>query len=182
MKPPYDDPGRNLARFGEMFDAEGVDWAVIGGLAVVHAGVAGRETVDADFVVSGLAHLEERLAEMGVRWMRLLREEHDGSPYMVQGETADGMRFDIYIASIAFEEEVLATKDEHHMASPEAVVVYKLVAGRPQDIADVRAMLCEQPGMANLDIDFIGRWATELDVIDRWRRYAAEARHADRLP
>ncbi len=173
MKPPYENPIRNVAIFEAVFDAEHLDWALIGGLAAIEHRAGRRETVDVDFVISGIADLERRLAQMEPAKLRVLKES-DGTPYLVQGETADGMHFDIYIASIDFEDAVLATKDENHVASAEAVILYKLMAMRPQDVDDIRSILDAHPDFGGLDLEFIEHWANELDVLDRWHELSAE--------
>lgn len=48
------DPEDQLPLFEEVFDTEGLDWALIGGLAALHYHVEPRETVDLDFVVDRL--------------------------------------------------------------------------------------------------------------------------------
>ena len=170
MKPYYENPGQNLPVFTALFERVGLDWAVIGGIAAVERRPDFRETVDVDFVVSEMAHLEERLNELQPKRLRVLRES-GGTPYLIQGETSDGMHFDIYIASIEFEKAVLATKDENHFASAEAIIVYKLMAMRPHDIDDIRSILA-RPAIGSLDIAFIEHWAEECGVLDRWREFA----------
>ncbi|MCL4446243.1 MAG: hypothetical protein M1134_05150 [Actinobacteria bacterium] len=180
MKPLYENPGKNVSAFKEAFEAEGVDWALIGGLAAIEHRATGRETVDVDFVVSSLASLERRLERMQLARVRVL-EEPEGSPYLVQGETADGMHFDIYVASIDFENAVLATKDDKHVASAEAVILYKLMAMRREDVDDVRSILDNHPGLKGLDVEFIERWAAELDVQDEWHGFVAEYQKAKNI-
>ncbi|MDA8400392.1 MAG: hypothetical protein M0008_10190 [Actinomycetota bacterium] len=179
MKPPYENPMGNVAIFEAMFDAEHLDWALIGGLAAIEHRAGHRETVDVDFVVSGIADLERRLAQMEPAKLRVLKER-DGAPYLIQGETSDGMHFDIYVATIDFEDAVLATKDENHVASVEAVILYKMMAMRPQDVDDIRSILDAHPDFGGLDLEFIEHWANELDVLDRWNELSAETRQTGR--
>lgn len=184
MKPLYDGPERNVATFESLFDAEGLDWALIGGLAAIKWRASTRDTVDVDFVVSDMANLEERLKRLGPAKLRVLRE-HDGVPYLIQGEMANGMHFDIDVASIEFEKTVLATKDNDHVASAEAILLYKMLAMRPQDVDDIHSILAAHPGFEGLDLDFIGQWADELDVSDRWNGFVSEIWQAEdrkRLP
>ncbi len=180
MKPSYEDPGRNIQVFSAIFEDEGLDWAVIGGIAAIERRAESRETVDVDFVVSGIADLNRRLQEMHLARFRVVNEP-DGAPFLIQGETTDGMHFDIYVASIDFEEAVLATKDENHVASAEAIVLYKLMAMRPQDVDDIRSILAAHPDLEGLDLEFIEYWANELDVRDQWHGFVAEARRIDPL-
>ncbi len=82
------------------------------------------------------------------------------------------MHFDIYIAGTPFEQEVLATKDSTGTASAEAIIVYKLIAERPQDIDDINSILEKHPNLDGLDVTKIERWAKYSGVIDGWRKFA----------
>lgn len=48
-----------------------------------------------------------------------------------------------------------------HFASPEDLVILKLVAGRPRDVEDVRGVMVRHP---ELDSVYIRRWLREFDV------------------
>ncbi len=170
MKPHYENPQKNVATFKAMFEGSNIDWAVIGGIAAICRGTDKRETVDADFVVSELGNLEEQLTLLGPKWFKVTREP-DGTPYLIQGETGDGMHFDIYVQGIDFELEVLATKDDNHIASAEAIIVYKLMAMRPQDISDIESILKAHPNFEGLDIEFINKWAAECSVSEQWAEF-----------
>ena len=59
------------------------------------------------------------------------------------------------------------------MISPEASIVYKLLAHRSKDLADVESIF-EARRLAGdaLDWSFIGRWCAEWEITDRlkpWR-------------
>jgi hypothetical protein len=171
LKPPYKNPQRNLPTFQRLFEEAGVDSATIGGIAAIIRRAEPRETTDADFVVSNISDLEERLRTINPRYTHVSREP-DGTPYLIQGETADGMHFDIFIAETPFEQEVLATKDSNATASAEAIIVYKLVADRPQDIDDINSILRKHSNLDGLDVAKIERWAEYLGVIDKWHEFA----------
>jgi len=51
------------------------------------------------------------------------------------------------------------------IATPDDLLVYKLVAGRPQDLADIDRML--RLGVAPEDEAYVRRWADEWQVVDR---------------
>lgn len=171
MKPPYNNPQRNLPIFHRLFEESGVDSATIGGIAAIVWRATPRETVDADFVVSELSDLEQRLNSISLRPIKILTER-DGTPYLIQGETSDGMHFDIFIAETLFEQEVLATKDDTGTASAEAIIVYKLAAGRSQDIDDINSILKKHPNLDGLDVAEIERWTEYLGITDKWREFA----------
>jgi hypothetical protein len=180
-KPHYENPDRNVPIFEEIFRRNGLDWVLIGGLAAIRRRSDKRETVDVDFVVSGLEDLEAQLLETGTRWLKIAREPN-GTPYLIQGETNDGMHFDIYVHDwdpkdeFEFERAVLETKDDYHVASAEAIIVYKLMAMRPQDIDDIQSILRAHPNFDGLDLEFIEKWAREYDLYDLWAEFVNEAR------
>ncbi|GAB4369907.1 MAG: hypothetical protein Kow00128_16500 [Deltaproteobacteria bacterium] len=47
-----------------------------------------------------------------------------------------------------------------NFASLEDVVIHKMVAGRPRDLEDVRAILRKNPGY---DADYIDRWLRDFE-------------------
>ncbi len=94
------------------------------------------------------------------------------------------LRVDVFVAKTAFEEAVLATSRETdvlggpmRVASPEASIVYKLLASRTKDLADLE-VLFETRALAEdrLDWDFIEKWAREWGMEDRLAPYAAKYR------
>ncbi len=52
------------------------------------------------------------------------------------------------------------------MLTPEDVIVHKLIAWRPRDRDDIASIL--DAGLA-LDVTYIEHWASEWEVLDRWR-------------
>ena len=132
------------------------DWQLSSGV-LIHA-----RLIDADFVVSELGGLKDRLTEAGYS-ARLLANP-DGSPYLLTGTTPDGMHLDIYVASTDFENSVLK-RNRHSYASAEDTNFYKLVAWRPQDRDDIRSILASN---RDLDTKYIADYAGEWDVTDRW--------------
>ena len=123
-----------------------------------------RHTVDIDCVVNHLGVLVEELERRGIE-LRVLREE-DGSPYLVQGTTPDGMHFDVYVAGTRFEQSVLARRNERGYVSPEDLIVYKLMAWRSQDRDDIAEVLAAD---LELDTGYIEHWAGQWEVLDRWQ-------------
>jgi hypothetical protein len=163
-KPYYEHPEQWLDEFGRILSQLGLQWAVIGGMGARQYRLEPRATVDLDFVADRLSELMDVLEDNAFTF-RVLRER-DGTPYLLQGTTPDGMHFDIYGAHTDFEKSVL----ERHMdnvASPEDIIVYKLMAWRPQDRDDVAAILAAQP---NLDHAYIEHWAQAWDVLDNWHQ------------
>jgi hypothetical protein len=84
-------------------------------------------------------------------------------------------RLDVFIAKLDFERSVLATARRARVfgrevptASPEAMLIYKLLANRPKDALDVDAIVeARQLAGEALDWEYLERWAKEWGIIER---------------
>jgi hypothetical protein len=84
-------------------------------------------------------------------------------------------RIDVFIAKLDFEHSVLATARSARVfgrdvptASPEAMLIYKLLANRPKDALDVEAIVeARKLAGQTLDWAFLERWAREWGISDR---------------
>jgi hypothetical protein len=84
-------------------------------------------------------------------------------------------RLDVFIAKLAFEREVIATArsaivlgEEVPTASPEAMLIYKLLANRPKDDLDVEGIIrVRKMAGHRLDWAFLERWADDWGIRDR---------------
>lgn len=93
----------------------------------------------------------------------------------------DKVRVDIFIAKMDFERAVLATArsaqvlgSELSVASCEASIVYKLIACRSKDLADVESMFEARAAAGTaLDWDFLRKWAAEWGVAERLEPFRA---------
>ncbi|MBL8914821.1 MAG: hypothetical protein JNM17_29215 [Archangium sp.] len=60
------------------------------------------------------------------------------------------------------------------VASCESSIIYKLIASRPKDLADVESMFEAQTAIgARLDWEFLDRWAGEWTIDERLAPYRA---------
>jgi hypothetical protein len=83
-------------------------------------------------------------------------------------KASNGVPIDISLAGLAFEVEVLDRASPWKIrngealttCSPEDLIVYKLVAARPQDLVDVAGVVRRQG--RKLDIERIRRWGQEF--------------------
>lgn len=165
---------RDVAAILERF---GLTYAVIGGLAVRAYGIP-RPTFDLDFI---LAIARERLAEL----FAALEEAGYTVPENYQSGWVDsvagvplvkircylqgqGVDVDVFLAETPFQQEVLARRKlvetpdgQTWLASPEDVVLLKLLAKRSRDLLDVSDILFSQ---GDLDRDYLHRWAGQLGV------------------
>jgi predicted nucleotidyltransferase len=159
-------------------------FAVIGAVAR-NAWAPPRATTDVDITVAGReSHLQAitgALTSLGYTRVRehktdpadalpdtLIFRSHSGRPRQV----------DVLVAKTAFEDEVLARAEpidiggvKLPVASPEDLVVYKLLADRPRDRDDIRVVLRTQHRAGRrFDWEYVARWAGFWQVTDRLER------------
>jgi predicted nucleotidyltransferase len=126
--------------------------------------------------------------------------EARGIPYMVIGghaailyvlpcsETATGIDVDLSLSVSAYEQEALARARAVDLggvgvrfASVDDVLIHKIVAGRPRDLEDARAILAKMP---SLDRPYLQRWLQEFErtfsspLVKRFRELEAEVHPA----
>jgi hypothetical protein len=151
----------------------GIEWVLFGALAANLYRGETRLTGDTDLLLADAgasrAVLERELAEAG--WVRssatpdasLLRLRH-----------AELGIVDLIIAGTPYERvaldrahvEVIRPGFAVRALAPEDVVVFKLIAGRSKDLADIESILITR---RILDEAYIERWAEAWEVLDRWR-------------
>lgn len=156
----HPDPVQVAATAAAVFDRLGIPYAIIGGLAASVHGIT-RFTADADMVL-GLAgedsercaRLVQALADEGFRLtleavtQRLRRGPRFITAYLgltrldVMLKRPDGL----WQASLEHRRRHSLGGQPLWFASPEDVAALKLVAGRPQDLQDVRNVLVTQGG------------------------------------
>lgn len=154
--------------------------ALIGGHAV-NAWLEPRFTADIDLVIAvdaaALGRLRQALAAEGFVVDVQYGAQEPSGPDFVRFVSADGLaRVEIQVAKTPFQREVIqrARADEIGLcvATPEDLVVMKLIANRPKDQIDLIGLL----GLAALDWAYIERWADAWGVMDVLRSTA------DRVP
>lgn len=121
-------------------------FALIGGLAV-SAWSPPRATMDVDLLVLAntekLNDLVKSLCDAGIRAELRRGGWDDPVPFLIRGDFLD-----IVVATKKYEAEAVAESiavnvggREIPVVSPEYLIILKLKAGGPQDLADVRALL-----------------------------------------
>ena len=170
-----------LGDFARIFDALSVPYAIMGGLAVRVHGIP-RPTHDVDITV---AVERERLPEVydAVRaagytvpeayqsgWVDNLA----GMPlvkFRLHLADGRGVDVDIFLAESEFQQQMLSRRQpietpglKSWIVSAEDLVLLKLLANRPRDIADIGDVLFTQ---GQLDESYLRHWARELGVLDR---------------
>lgn len=144
---------------------------VIGGQAVLLYGEP-RLTRDVDITLGvapdRLPDVLELVSALG------LTPVVDPAPFVAETlvlpcENAEsGERVDFVFSFAGYEREAIARAnhvvvagESVRFASPEDLVILKLVAGRPRDIEDVRGVLLRLP---DLDAAYVRRWLGEFDA------------------
>lgn len=171
---------RSLIEITGMFDRLGLSYAVMGGLAVRVYGIP-RATYDIDFTLAidreRLSALYERVESLGYSvpeaytsgWV----DEVGGMPLVKFRLSTDdnGIDIDVFLAESPFQQSILDRRHREevdgvalHIVSAEDLVLLKLIASRPRDIADVYDVLFIQGG---LDEGYMRTWAGRLGITER---------------
>jgi hypothetical protein len=178
---------KSLEDFSRLFESLGVDYAVMGGIAVRAHGIP-RPTQDVDFTAAiernRLAELFDAASRLGYTipeefasgWV----DQVAGMPLVRIRRYAKGkgVDVDVFLAESSFQRELLARArtelvDDQplRVVTPEDLILLKLVSHRHRDLADVGDILFTQ---GQLDVAYMRRWAKELGVIDELEKVLAE--------
>ncbi len=165
----------------ELLEREGFEYAAIGALAR-NAWGRPRTTTDVDFALalapSDLPRLLAALAAGGLV-VRKTRPSEPGDPVpellLMCGKDDPSLRVDFLVAKTSFEEEVLRRRRVAtvwglpcRVATPEDLLVYKIVSNRPRDLDDVRNVaVARQAAGEPIDWAYVERWLKEFGCEDR---------------
>lgn len=144
---------------------------IIGGQAVLLYGEP-RLTKDIDITlgigVTELNRLKAVLPRMGLEV--LIKDEVqfvERTMVLPTRERQIGIRVDLIFSFSPYEIEAIGRargirlgRSEVNFASPEDVIIHKVIAGRPRDMEDVKTIILKNPG---LDSDYILKWLDEFD-------------------
>lgn len=188
--------GTALAALGRALNEAGASWMCIGGIAVIAQGVR-RTTADIDVTLRGedvdLASLVRRLARHGIRpriddAVEFARK----SQVLLAEHTATGIELDISLAWLSFEHDALAAHVSIDFAGvaapaarPEDLLIYKVFAGRPQDLKDAEALLLMHKRTIDLVrvrrvLDELGEISGDPEVGRRLERVGAKPKRSKR--
>jgi hypothetical protein len=160
-----------LRALGDSLEEFGAPWLVIGGVAVIAAGVP-RLTGDIDATLWAPGVDPEVLLDL-LRIHRIVPRISDAVTFakerqvlLVQHEPS-GVPVDLSLAWLPFEEEAIRCGVEGDYAGvrirlprPEDLIIYKLVAARPRDLDDAEKLLLLYGG--SLDVPRIRRVVREF--------------------
>ena len=173
---PFLDPSHWLDFVGEAMRTAQLKHALIGGHAVIGWSLP-RQTDDYDFIVApvsgAIAKVRASFEGEGLRISRLHNPEAASGPDFLQLKTENGaFQVDLQTAKTQYQELVIrrAVTDARYgisVATPEDLIVLKLLAMRSQDQRDIAVLL---EGLSEeLDWPYIELWANQWDVTDKLR-------------
>ena len=173
---------------------ERVPYAIIGGIAVLARGVA-RFTRDIDVTVAGDSVTPEALVaalaphgfEPRIEQAAAFARAHQ---VLLLRHRRTGVELDLSFAWAPFELEALRRRERLSFAGvpieivqPEDLVVFKLVARRPQDLEDVKRLLLLHGD--RVDLKRVRGWVREfaeiLEEPERMDEFESLLREVDRL-
>ena len=154
----------------DTLDAARIPACLIGGMVIARWGQP-RATTDADFSVLAPYGEEEHVLDILLEHFQPRRQDArafalDRRVLLIQ--TAEDVKIDVALAAFPFEIEAIERATPWNLSpdaalrtcSAEHLVVYKLVAGRPQDLIDIDGIVRRQG--SRLDLDRIRRWGREF--------------------
>ncbi len=170
----------SVSALGSVLDPLGIGWVLIGALAANRYRKTTRTTQDVDLLLvdfgPGLDALEAALRSAG--WT--VRRATPGGEMLRARHPAYGLA-DLIVAGTEYERTAIARSRTEsaspstsiRVLAPEDVIVFKLIAGRAQDLADIEAILAADPV---LDDDYLDGWAGAWDVLETLRQLREAAR------
>jgi hypothetical protein len=159
------------ASLAVLLERAAVAYAVIGGHAV-NAWLEPRATMDVDVTVYADAAGQQRLRSVLIEAGCTMTHEHGAAlpsgPDFVRFASADRrLVVEIQAAKTDFQRELVdrAIKGEDglRVATPEDLIVLKLLAYRPKDRIDLEGLL----RLPNLDWTYVEKWTDEWKVRER---------------
>jgi hypothetical protein len=165
-----------LGKLARALDGAGIPYMVIGGQAVLLHGEP-RLTRDIDVTLGVDSSACPRVLALG-RSIGLSPSVPDVERFVqktnvlpLSGEPA-AIRIDLIFSFTPYETQAIERASSHNVsdtpvrfATPEDLIIHKLVAGRPRDLEDVRGILSRQK---HLDEVYLKRWLpTFREVVGR---------------
>ena len=162
-----------LEQIAKTFDAHGIPYMLIGGQAVLLYGEP-RLTQDVDITLGiGPDHLDAVLQAVTVlRWRVLVTdvEAFVRKTLVLPCQTRDdGIRVDLIFSFSPYERRAIERArlvpvggERVRFASPEDLIIHKIVAGRPRDLEDVAGILVRNP---DVDIAYIEKYLAQFEEV-----------------
>jgi hypothetical protein len=189
----HEEFGLSLSTLSKLAGEIGTDWMVIGGIAVASWGEP-RNTKDLDFSISASIDRASDVQRIlnGAGWDLI---EGPGqikdtkiwlSMFEKSGAKRDRWRLtiDVFFTMSDWQRHAMERRRyiqfmglDYWTASPEDLIIFKLIADRGKDQGDIDGIL--DRSIQKIDRVYIERWTSDLGVRDRWME--ALTRHQDRL-
>lgn len=151
-----------------LLDAAGIEYALIGGHAV-NTWLEPRFTADVDLTIEAgieqMDRLTEVLLEAGFDQGILEGADQSSGPDFARFTSSNPrLVLELQAAKTALQESVITrartTADGLRVATPEDLILLKLIANRPKDRIDLTG-LCARP---DLDWDYLREWARRWEI------------------
>jgi hypothetical protein len=173
-----------LVRLSEALEKSKIPYMVIGGQAVLVYGEP-RFTKDIDITLgTGVDRLEEVLGLVDSLGWKVLppapAEFVQKTMVLPCADPSSGVRLDLIFSFSPYERQAMERVrrftflgKEVCFASPEDLVIHKVVSGRPRDWEDVRTVQLKNPG---LDRVYIEKWLREFEkalerpLVENWKK------------
>jgi len=166
-----------LEKIARGLDQRGLAYMVIGGQAVLLYGEP-RLTRDIDITLAaGVERLPEILEMVReLEWQVLVTSPAEfvrETMVLPCLEPASGIRIDLIFSFSPYERQAMERVRRVKMgsayvrfASPEDVIIHKVIAGRPRDLEDARTILIKNPDVDRRYIrDWLKRFEESLDTL-----------------
>lgn len=161
----------------DLFESESIDYALIGGFAVSLIADE-RFTRDIDFTITFKPHQFNKFKN------KLDESEYeiDFIDFNSSDQYPDFMRLkinnilvDLLIAQIDFQEEIISRAIEFKLlnknikvASPEDMIIMKLLADRPRDREDILSIINHHK---NLDKQYLQKWSNYWEISEKLKKH-----------
>ncbi len=165
-----------VERLARVLDAARTRYAIIGGHAV-NSWLEPRFTADIDVTVAAdvaeLTRLRDLLSQSGYVVTREYGADLPSGPDFVRWTSSEGDVVELQLAKTEFQEQVIRRavvgSRGAKVATPEDLVVLKLIADRAKDRIDLEGLVA----LESLDWAYVEHWARQWDVLDRLERVRA---------
>ena len=167
-------------RLGDALDRAGFPNAIVGALAR-NAWARPRASTDVDMTIGLSADQMPALRSLIAGLGLIVRREHTVDPgdavfdlMLLAAPDDPAVRLDLLVAKTPFEQEALTRRVKaivegavRWVITPEDLIVYKLVAGRSRDLADVEEVAATVALARPIDWEYVMRHSEDFGVTDR---------------